>query len=216
MAFDIHQLDGIDRDAYDEAAEDALEKYQDALIEQFVQSPEGRARLQADPEMGFWAAQLIYYGYQYIGVSVPEMTADDVDEVVTDLFPRKVSTLSPDDADDVIPELLAFWQFLKRQYRLANADAILGYLRGIAPQFKGIMNDPSRFGMAKSFFMMGQAAGFDMTNEADATRFIVAYNAGVLSRPPELPASTRRTDLKKKKLRKMAEASRRRARRKRK
>lgn len=29
------------------------------------------------------------------------------------------------------------------------------------------MNDPSRFGMAKSFFMMGRQAGYDMTDQEE-------------------------------------------------
>ena len=37
------------------------------------------------PDMGYWAAQLMYYGFQYIGVSIPQMTVEDVDEIVTEL-----------------------------------------------------------------------------------------------------------------------------------
>lgn len=223
MTFDIHQLDGID--SYSSQAEKALEEYQDALLEQFSNSPEGQARLQADPEMGFWAAQLIYYGYSYIGVTLPQMTAGYVDEIVTELFPRKISLLSPDDADDAIPELVAFWEYLKREYKLPNANSVLKFLREIEPDFKSIMNDPSRFGMAKSFFMMGQEAGFDMTNEEELNAFMHLYNAAVLAQPeglsdpyfglPSFPSS-RKAKPKRKKRRKMTKAARRRNRRKRK
>jgi len=41
------------------------------------------------------------------------------------------------------------------------------------------MNDPARFGMAKSFFMMGQSAGFDMTKQEDMDSFVKLYNAGL-------------------------------------
>jgi len=89
MDFDIHQLDGVDPGG--DKAEEASGKYQDELIERFVDSPEGRARIEVAPELGYWAAQLIYYGWGYIGVTLPRMTVKDVEEIVTELFPRKIS-----------------------------------------------------------------------------------------------------------------------------
>lgn len=232
MSFNIHQLDRIEADGSYES-EKAFEDYQDALLEQFINSPEGQARLEADPGIGFWAAQLIYYGYTYIGVTLPRMTVAHVDEIVTELFPRKISISSPDDADDAIPELIAFWEFLKREYKLSRANAILEFLRETEAGFRSIMNDPSKFGMAKSFFMMGQSAGFDMTNEKDANQFIAQYNASLIAQDPELRSSMLRDGLlglisgassstksrtassKKKKLRKIAKASRKKNRKKR-
>ena len=59
MPFDIYRLDHLGEfDGFEEA----LPEYQDALLELFFQSPEGQARVQADPGMGFWADQLIDYG----------------------------------------------------------------------------------------------------------------------------------------------------------
>ena len=47
------------------------------------------------------------------------------------------------------------------------------------------MNDPSRFGMAKSFFTMGKASGFDMTSEEGMGEFIQLYNASVAESLPD-------------------------------
>ncbi len=49
-----------------------------------------------------------------------------------------------------------------------------------------MMNDPSNFGMAKSFFTMGRAAGYDMTTQEGMNAFMLAYNARLLGRrtPP--------------------------------
>lgn len=66
---------------------------------------------------------------------------------------------------------IAFWEFLKREFNFKTADSILKYLRQIEPKFRNIMNDPSKFGMAKSFFQMGQAAGFDMTSQLGPNAF---------------------------------------------
>jgi len=179
MDFDIHQLDDVEFGT--EEGHAAFEEYQEALLDRFTESPEGQQRLKADPDMGFWAAQLMYYGWQYEGSTVSQMTVGDVRSVVDELFPRKISLRSPDEADHAIPELVAFWKYLKREFHLPQADAILESLRQVEPDFPGMMNDPSNFGMAKSFFMMGQAAGFDMTNEEGMNAFMLAYNAGLLS-----------------------------------
>ncbi|MFE1746387.1 hypothetical protein [Coleofasciculus sp. H7-2] len=173
--FDIHQLDDLDYDA----AEPILDDYQDTLINLFANSPEGQTYLETNPEMGAWIAQLIYYGYCYESFTLPKMTKNDVKTVVEGLFPRKVSLLSPEEADDAIPELMAFWQFLKREFKLSNAGSILTYLRQIQPKFKNIMNDSSRFGLAKSFFAMGQQAGFDMTTPEGLEKFQQFYNANI-------------------------------------
>ncbi len=190
MDFDIHQLDRMAPDS--DGSEAAFEAFQQALLERFTQSPEGQERIKADPDMGFWAAQLIYYGYQYEGKAVPRMTVGDVQTVVTELFPRKISLHSPEQADDAIPELMAFWMYLKREFHLPQTDAVLEFLREVEPDFPGMMNDPSNFGMAKSFFSMGHAAGFDMTTQEGLDAFMLAFNTRQLGRQlplrPSLPA----------------------------
>jgi len=241
MAFNINKLDKIDPDS--RRAESQVEKYQEDLIDLFFESPEGKERLEIDPEMGFWAAQLIYYGYNYVGVTIPNMTVSAVKETIEDVFPRKISTSSPDEADDTIPELIAFWTFLQREFKLPTAGLILSYLKKIEPGYRKIMNDSSKFGMAKSFFMMGQDAGFDMTDEKDMKRFMKVYNAKIAAQNPELrekfdldededayyddedddfdeteksAAQQRKLSAKKKKARKAAKASRKKNRKKRK
>ena len=175
MTFNIYLLDDLD---YDDA-EPLLEDYQDEVIDLFANSTEGQTYLETHPDMGGWIANLIYYGYCYEGFTLPQMTDLDVQLVLESLFPRKISLLSPDDADDAIPELIAFWQFLKREYQLSHADAILEYLHELEPNFRDIMNDTSKFGMAKSFFMMGQKAGFDMSTQEGLNAFTLHYNANI-------------------------------------
>jgi hypothetical protein len=175
MTFDIHKLDGLELDDF----EQVLEEYQDDLLELFFKSPEGQAHLEKYPEAGFWSGQLMYYGYGYLGVTLPQMTKRNVEEVVTELFPRKISLFSPEDADDAIPELMAFWKYLKREYNLRQANTVLRFLQEVASSFGSMMNDPSKFGMAKSFMMMGQTAGFDMTDEKDIVAFMHYYNANL-------------------------------------
>ncbi|NJK69826.1 MAG: hypothetical protein HC941_27945 [Microcoleus sp. SU_5_3] len=173
--FNIRQLDGLD---YDEA-EPLLEDYQDTLVELFVNSPEGEEYCKTYPDVGFWISQFIYYGFGYEGFTLPRMKVEDVETVVEDLFPRKVTLLSPEEGENAIPELLAFWQFLKREFKLRNATSIIKYLREIESEFEDIMGDSSKFGFAKSFVTLGHKAGFDMSTGEGMKQFQEMYNASI-------------------------------------
>lgn len=174
MAFDIYRLDNLDYE------EDKFNEYQDELLELFANSPEGQSRAKEDPSMEFWVARLIDHGFSYTGKTIPHMDESDIEELLTDVFPRKVSLNTPEDADNALPTLIAFWEYLKREYKLANADDSLSYLRSVkTEEFGEWMNDSSRFGMAKSIFTMARNTGFDMTNEEEAAAFINLYNASL-------------------------------------
>jgi hypothetical protein len=182
MSFDIHRLDDLD-----DFDEELVTAYDDELLDLFVASPEGQTFARTHPNLGFWASRMLDYGRSYT-TNITEMDEDDVEELLTDVFPRKISLGAPKETDDGIPELIAFWKFLEREFKLPNAGAILSYLRSVKPeQFRAWMNDSERFGMAKSLFLLGQSAGFDMTSEEGGAAFMNYYNAN-LARPsdPEL------------------------------
>lgn len=179
MTFDIHQLDTVEPG--DRKADRVFRTYCDTLIDRFLASPEGARLREASPDAGFWAEEFLHFGFDYVSAPLTRITVAEVEEIVTELFPRKVSLSRPEEADRAIPELTAFWEYLKREFGLAQADAILAYLRGIARGYRQIMNDPARFGPAKSFFMQGLAEGFDMTDETDVLRFQAIYNARLAS-----------------------------------
>ncbi|PIE74608.1 MAG: hypothetical protein CSA18_04475 [Deltaproteobacteria bacterium] len=227
MEFDINQLDELEYDGSSESG-DALTQYQNSVLDEFALSLEGKELIKVDPEIGFWIAQLIYYGFCYIGVSLSQMEEQDIDEIITGLFPEKITLIDPDNANKAIPELLAFWQFLERKYKLSNAQMVISYLTRIKPKFTDIMNDPSNFGLSKSFITMGQQAGFDMTDQEQMDEFTKIYNeskmkgqSNILSERndfnfvPEYQLS-KKAKAKKKLKRKNAKASRRKNRKKRK
>ncbi|KAM3116360.1 IS1096 element passenger TnpR family protein [Phormidesmis sp. 146-33] len=176
MPLDLYQLDAITD--FDEAI-DRLDDYVATLVEELVESPEGKAYLKAHPDVesfGGWIHQLLYFGYSYRSVTLPHFKKSDVELILTELFPAKVTLLNPDEADTAIPELTAFWQFLKRQYKHANATKILTFLKKIQPEFKALMTDSNNFGMAKSIFMSGIESGFDMTTQEGLQAFQEQHN----------------------------------------
>ena len=223
MTFDISQLDKLEYDGSDEVFE-KIEEYQDYISNEFIESEEGISLQKEFSAIGFWSRQLIYYGYIYNGVSLASMELSDIKEILNDIFPKKISLESPNDANEIIPELMAFWKFLQKKYGVDQSNKVLNYLNESKNSYYHIMNDSSKFGMAKSFLMQGSSLGFDMSNPDEANQFINIYNQNLLASTAEKEANhdanfvgvratstlSKKSQLKKKKLRKMKKASRKR------
>ena len=120
---------------------------------------------------------LLDFGTDYPGVTPPQMSPDDVREILFDLIPRKVSATA-EEAPEIIHELRAFWIFLQREFHLENATACLRVLNEQAVrELKKKMSDPATFGIAKSFVMMGMERGFDLSSEEGINTWMATYNA---------------------------------------
>jgi hypothetical protein len=211
MTFDIRQM-VVDANTgeYDEEA--AIE-YQETLEELFAQSPEGAALTEQGETHG-WISPFLSYAMSYLGVTPAEMTARDFDEVLFELFPRKVAA-GPEEAAAIVDEVRAFWTFLGRAYSLPNAPVLLKRLDSRAiTRLERALADPANFGMAKSLVMQGQARGFDTTTKEGLDAWIQTYNVeqalAVGAGPARLPQAVRKqsTQSKEKHRRKMAKASR--------
>jgi len=160
----------------------------DELIDEFIDSPEGKPY----EEVGIAYIGLMFeYALCYVGAEPAEMTARDMEEVLFGLFPEKVS-MEATQAPDVIAELRAFWQFLQRQYHLKHAGAIVALLNDRAVErLRRELANPANYGMAKSFVMMGEQAGFDMSTEEGMQAWMNYYNTKMLGMPsgPPLPST---------------------------
>ncbi|HTU92072.1 MAG TPA: hypothetical protein VMF69_18455 [Gemmataceae bacterium] len=173
--FDIHRSI---HDRHGEIDDERVEKYIDGLMEEFVASAEAQPVLDEFGERGF-AAFMMEYAINYIGVTPHKMSLADFNEVVFQLFPRKVST-EPDSAASIVAELRAFWHFLHRQYGLANAVAIAASLTDAAvKRLERELANPANYGMAKSLVMRGMQAGYDMTTQEGTAEFMAAYNSSL-------------------------------------
>ncbi len=183
MAFDIKQRVFEDGD-YDE---EAGLNYREDLMERFAASLEGQEAERQNGLLGH-AYTFMDYGMSYLGVTPPEMSPDQVEEILFDIFPRKVSA-DPGSGPEILLELQAFWTFLQREFQLPNAGKCLKMLRSTTGNdVERELQNPANFGIAKSFFMLGRQQGFDMTSEKGIQAFTQAYNAGLASNPvPSLP-----------------------------
>src|SRR5215471_8720608 len=175
MSFDLNEAVFDEQGSY---LEEKASRYEEALMEQFAASPEGQAIQERGTELG-WARAMIHYAISYLAVTPPTMTVSDLEEVLYDLFPRKVITERGDGAE-IIQELQAFWRFLQRVYQLPQAKPMLARLTPqAARRLERELQKPTNFGMAKSFVLMGQQAGFDMESPEGMRAWVQAYNATV-------------------------------------
>ena len=95
--------------------------YREALMEGLAGSPEGQELVRQGGTLG-WADTLMELGMGYLEVTPAAMTAEDLQEVLFEVFPRRVSA-EPGCGQEIVTELRAFWKFLQREYGLSNAAA---------------------------------------------------------------------------------------------
>jgi hypothetical protein len=161
-----------------EPDDEALRGYYENACEQFAASDEGKEVIEKSGSPG-WVNSFLRYGIEYLGETVDTMTCRDVDEILFDIFPRKVS-VEPDSAGDIIFELRNFWRFVDRVHHCPEAEKIVGLLDNKSiRRLRSELSNPANFGMAKSMVMMGRDTGFDMTSQAGINEFMMAYNAQI-------------------------------------
>ena len=190
--FDIHRQ-VFDEDG--EADERKVQEYIDGLMNEFADSPEAEPIFKAGRKLG-WAATMMEFGFSRLGVAPASMTLAEFQEVVFEIIPRKVS-VDAESAEVIVTELRAFWQFAQSRYRLSNAATILRDLDSDAvARLHDELDSRANFSMAKSLFMAGRNAGFDLTTLEGLNKFMLAYNAGLRAgerpnRPMALPSEKR-------------------------
>ena len=103
-----------------------------------------------------------------------------LDEVITDIFPRKIS------ADEstylsVEPVLREFFKYLGNMGYIKNADTLTKALKKAAPRMLKKSKDPSNWGLAKRFVMSAMESDVDITDDTEMQKFLNAYNDGTIA-----------------------------------
>jgi hypothetical protein len=103
----------------------------------------------------------------------------DLEELLLDVYPRKVTVFDAADTQDTIPAVRDLLAFLADTGRLAGAAARrLGReLDQVAPRFAEAVMDPSRWGMARSLTQAMVTDGVDISDTVAVQEWIAAYNA---------------------------------------
>jgi hypothetical protein len=156
-----------------EIDDDEFQEWCTRLLNKFAGSPEFNSL--PNGNYGF-VDYLLQSGAKYLGVSLATMSVPDLNEIVFEIIPRK-TMVEVERAADVIREFNAFFRFVGREYSLASAKKLADVLNDQAATRLGKeLGTESSFGMAKSFFAQGKAAGYDMTSPHDLNLFATAYN----------------------------------------
>jgi hypothetical protein len=175
----LADLTALSRDD-DEIDDNAREALEDELVRRFAASPEAK-------DLGeIHACRFVMdLGANYFGHTIATLGATDLREVLFDLIPRKVS-IEASEARSMIEETRAFYTFLKREFGLKQADSCLQVLGGNAvKKLEAALSDSSNFGMAKSLFMAGAGAGFDMQSKEGIDAWMQSVQGKSL--PPSIP-----------------------------
>lgn len=119
--------------------------------------------------------------YSYNAVPVEKWNVRDMEDICTDVMPRKI-TADDDFFKTIAPVLSAFFQFLGTKGGIIqDAAGLVSRVRAIGPTIVKNARDPENWGMAKSLAMAAKNAGFDISDENDMGRAMMAYNAQALS-----------------------------------
>ncbi|MEQ8790891.1 MAG: SEC-C metal-binding domain-containing protein [Pirellulaceae bacterium] len=166
----------------------AEQAYYERAWNTFSNSREAQQVIDRHGDLG-WHRPLLEFGIQYLGKTVDQLTIGSVQEFLLEHVPRKVSAAA-DVAASIVYELALFWEYLDRVYQLSEAKAIAAWLKtdGLVSRLEAELSDDSKFGMAKSLFMMGREAGYDMTSQAGLDEFMMAYNESIRSKQPRRAA----------------------------
>lgn len=162
MPFDFYQR-LIDDDG--EIDQEAADRYCEALIDHFIESPEGVTLKERGVEPGNCLRTFFRYARDYVGVTPSTLATPSLRSTLS-VYAEKV-TGRPEDLDLLIPELEAYCDFVQRAFGVAKAAAWKREVQRLAPSFRRALRNPHHWGMAKSILMEGLAQGIDL-NSAEA------------------------------------------------
>ncbi len=188
---------------------EAREPLENELVRRFAASPEAK-----DLEEIQACRFVMDFAADYFGETIATLRAASLREIIFDIIPRKVS-IGASEARWIIEENRAFYGFLKREYKLKQADSCLKVFGSAAiKKLEAALSDSSNFGMAKSLVMAGADAGFDMQSKEGLDAWMQSIQGKPL--PPSVrlpsfdapPSSNKKTSKSKKDKRKAARKAR--------
>jgi hypothetical protein len=157
-------------------------------------------KLSGDPEQD--AAEL-YTVFDlmpdYLGIDAPSrLTAGLLNDLLVDVYPRKVTVLDRKDIASTIPALRDLTSYLADTGAItaATARAMDRELDEIEPDFADKVMDPARWGPATAMMHAMHRDGVDISDSASVDKWIAQQNAGMLAAHPADPLTWDGVDLK--------------------
>ncbi|MGH3207338.1 MAG: hypothetical protein ACRDNO_06230, partial [Trebonia sp.] len=119
----------------------------------------------------------------YLGIDAPSrLTAALLNDLLLDVYPRKVTVLNREDVAFTIPALRDLTAYLAdtKAVTAATARAMNRELDGIEPEFADAVMDPANWGPATAMMHALHRDGVDISDQAAVDAWIARQNAGVL------------------------------------
>jgi hypothetical protein len=157
-------------------------------------------KLSGDPEED--AAELCtLFGLMpdYLGIDAPSrLTAGLLNDLLLDVYPRKVTVLDRKDIASTIPALLDLTSYLADTGAVtaATARAMDRELDEIEPDFADAVMDPANWGPATAMMHAMHRDGVDISDSASVDTWIAQQNTGMLPAPAAGPLTWDGVDLK--------------------
>ena len=149
----------------------------DALREEFLSAPEGRA-FASDGDEAFAVSLIIDFCADYVDGDPLRWSPMVVELFMADWLPRKV--LADEDLLAALPSALDAWVRFAGRKRGIGAEAI-ETIREAIPLWRVEMasaaSDPASHGEAKKFLMAAQEAGVDVADDEALMTFMAGWNA---------------------------------------
>jgi hypothetical protein len=150
-----------------------------SLVEAFLASPEAKAlSRRARTAAGEVAEILVDFRCNYGDGEALRWNDVLVEVFLCDWYPRKVAREVG--FADRVPEVLRGWirhGARERGLPASLIDEALGAVGEFEEEFRIAVNDPSRFGMAKSLVLAMQQDGVDLTDQQEVAVWIDRFNA---------------------------------------
>jgi hypothetical protein len=135
----------------------------------------------------------------YLGIDTPSrLTTGLLNDLLLDVYPRKVTVLDRKDIASTIPALRDLTSYLADTGAITAATARVmdQELDEIEPDFTGAVMDPANWGPATAMMHAMHRDGVDITNDAAVNSWIAQQNAGVLAAHATDPLTWDGADLK--------------------
>ena len=134
----------------------------------------GTAGAAADPAEARLLLQLMR---DYLGVADPfDLGPVDLRALLLDIYPRKVTVLSREDAVGTIPAARDLLRFMAETGRASSVARLESELDEIEPGFPDAVMDSANWGIARSFVQGMASDGVDFSDQGAVDRWIAGHN----------------------------------------
>lgn len=157
------------------------ESQQEKWIEEFQKSEYfERLNEYRKENAGFIADTFMSYMYNYEYVVPNGWNATNVEEVCLNIIPRKVIA-EIELFENYGEVLIKFLEFLEGAGHIGESSELRKRVNEIKEEIPKEASNPSNWGMAKTFMMGAQEAGYDISDEKEINTFMNIYNQQIRS-----------------------------------